>query len=231
MKFYAIQQADREAHVYIFGDITSWRWDPSDTSAWSLTQEIKDLDVDVIHVHVDSYGGEVAEGWAIYNTLRQHKAKIVTYADGFVASAAIYPFMAGDQRIANSVAAFYFHQAMVGAYGNADQLRSAADDVEKLNDLGLNAFGDLGIDTDKILQIERDETWLTPEEALELGIATEIRARSGESKRASQSIRGMIVQAVTAKRQAPAEIEGAPAVTPEQNTPVNHLAGFLGGLK
>ena len=119
-KFYAIQQVERTADLYIFGDITRWRWSEEDTSAWSIQEEIKDLDVDVIHVHIDSYGGEVSEGWGIYNVLREHKAKIVTHADGFVASAAIYPFMAGDVRIASSVSAFFFHQVLVNAYGNAD---------------------------------------------------------------------------------------------------------------
>lgn len=225
-KFYAIQRLDTEAHVYIFGDITSWRWEPEDVSAWSLTQEIKDLDVDVIHVHIDSYGGEVSEGWAIYNALLQHRARIVTHADGFVASAAIYPFMAGEQRISSSVAAFYFHQAMTGVYGNAEQLRDAADDIEKLNELGLNAFEDLGIDRDKILQIERDETWLTPQEALELGIVTEIRARSEASSTPSQSIRGAIVAALTKAQ--PEQPHAAPAA---DEKPVNRLAAFVGEMK
>lgn len=225
-KFYAVQRLDSEAHIYIFGDITAWRWEPEDVSAWSLTQEIKELDVDVIHVHIDSYGGEVSEGWAIYNALLQQRARIVTHADGFVASAAIYPFMAGEQRISSSVAAFFFHQAMTGVYGNAEQLRDAADDIEKLNELGLNVFADLGIDRDEILRIERNETWLSPAEALELGIVTEIRARSEASSTPSQSIRGAIVDALRRSQPVP-----PPTASDVENKPVNHLAAFLGGLK
>ena len=96
-KFYAIQQADRAADLYIFGDIVPFVLFDGDVSAHSLEQQIKDLDVDEIRVHIDSYGGSVSEGWAIYNALRQHPAKVVSYGDGFVASAALYPFLAGDE--------------------------------------------------------------------------------------------------------------------------------------
>lgn len=224
MKFYAIQQAERAAHIYIFGDITAWRWSEEDTSAWSLQQEIKNLDVDEIHVHIDSCGGHISEGWGIYNVLRQHKAKIVTYADGFVASAAIYPFMAGDVRIASSVSGFFFHQVEVTAHGNADGLRKAADDAEKLNDIGLNALKDAGIDPEKILQLEKEETWLKPSEALALGIATEIRERD-ETRTATQSVRRLIMQKLTEK--APPK-PPASNPTPEP-APINRLKALLSG--
>ena len=54
-----------------------------DVSSYTLVQEIQNLDVDIINVHINSYGGEVAEGLAIYNMLKNHKAKIVTICDGF----------------------------------------------------------------------------------------------------------------------------------------------------
>ena len=85
-KFYAIQQAERVADLYIFGDIVPFALFDGDVSAHSIEQQIKDLDVDEIRVHIDSYGGSVSEGWAIYNALRQHPAKVVSYGDGFVAS-------------------------------------------------------------------------------------------------------------------------------------------------
>lgn len=229
MKFYAIQQAEREAQIFIFGDIVPWKWDEQDTSAWSLHQEIKELDADVIHVHINSYGGSVSEGFAIYNVLREHRAKIVTHADGFVASAAIYPFMAGDQRIASSVSTFYFHQVQSGAYGNADDLRKTADDLEKLNDIGLQAFTDAGIDADVILQLEKADTWITPQRALDLGIATEIRKRE-RSQSATQSVGELILQRLTMpQRNTEPEPEPAPQETPEQ-APVQSLLTFLQGV-
>lgn len=194
-KYYAVQQMGREAHVYIFGDITAYRMFEDETSAFSFKSEIDAIDADVIHVHIDSYGGHVSEGWAIYNTLRAHPAKIVTHADGFVASAAIYPFMAGSERIASNLSAFFFHQVLISTYGNADDLRAAADEADKLTEIGLAAFTDNGIDADLILELEKNETWLGANEALELSLATAIMA--DESPREQQSVKRAIMQRVT----------------------------------
>lgn len=220
MKFYAIQQAERVAEIFIFGDIYKWRWSESDTSAWSLVQEIKDLDVDVIHVHVDSYGGDVSEGWAIYNALREHKARIVTYADGYVASAAIYPFMAGDERIASSVSAFFFHEVQVATEGNADELRRAADLADLLTDTGINALREAGVDGEKIERMIREETWITGQQAYDLGIATEIRRRSDDDRRPAQSVRGLVLQKLLEPNQTKQK-------EPQEPAPRRSLKDFL----
>ena len=175
-KFYAIQQADRAADLYIFGDIVSYPWtEMGEASGMSIVNQIKNLDVDEIRVHIDSYGGSVSEGWAIYNALRQHPAKIVAYGDGFVASAALFPFLAGDERIASSLSAYYFHQVMVAASGYASDLRAAADEAEKMTEIGINAFVErTGMDADQVRQLMQAETWMTPAQALDYGIATSI---------------------------------------------------------
>ena len=175
-KFFAIQQLDRGADIYIFGDIVSYPWvELGEASGMSIVNQIKNLDVDEIRVHIDSYGGSVPEGWAIYNALRQHPAKIVTYGDGFVASAALYPFLAGDERIASSLSAYYFHQVMVAASGYADDLRAAADEAEKMTEIGINAFVErTGMDADQVRQLMQAETWMTPAQALDCGLATSI---------------------------------------------------------
>ena len=175
-QFFAIQQLDRGADIYIFGDIVSYPWtELGEASGMSIVNQIKNLDVDEIRVHIDSYGGSVSEGWAIYNALRQHPAKIVAYGDGFVASAALFPFLAGDERIASSLSAYYFHQVMVEARGYASDLRAAADEAEKMTEIGINAFVErTGMDADQVRQLMEAETWLTPAQALDYGIATSI---------------------------------------------------------
>ena len=106
-RYYAVQQADGQAVIYIFGDIVPIALMDGDVSASSMIRQIEDIDASEIHVHIDSYGGSVSEAWAIYNALLQHPAKIITYGDGFVASAALYPFLAGDERIASSLSAYF----------------------------------------------------------------------------------------------------------------------------
>lgn len=176
-KYYAIQQAERAADIYIFGDIVPFEWFDGDVSANGIKNQIEALDVDEIRVHIDSYGGAVSEGWAIYNALRQHPARVVTYGDGFVASAALFPFLAGDERIASNLSAYYLHQVSVSAQGYADELREAADEAEKMTEIGINAFVErTGMPADEVRELMEGETWLSPAEALERGLATAIKA-------------------------------------------------------
>lgn len=195
--YFAIQQAERTADLHIFGDIVPFALFPGEVSGSSLADQLQALDVDTIRVHIDSYGGAVSEGWAIYNALREHPAKIVTYGDGFVASAALYPFLAGDERYASTLSAYFFHQVMTCAEGYASDLRAAADEVDKLTDIGIRAFVErTGMTEETVRQLMDHETWLTPQEALELGVATAII--QDEAPKAQQSVKKALLQRVTA---------------------------------
>lgn len=212
-QFFAIQQLDRGADLYIFGDIVSYPWaELGEASGMSIVNQIKNLDVDEIRVHIDSYGGSVSEGWAIYNALRQHPAKIVAYGDGFVASAALYPFLAGDERIASSLSAYYFHQVLVTASGYADDLRAAADEAEKMTEIGINAFVErTGMDADQVRQLMEAETWLTPAQALDYGLVTSITS-DGALPIAQDAKRAVMQRVLQADKPA------APAAVPTTNT-------------
>ena len=72
------------ADLDIYGDISSCWWDDDAMSASKLSKQLDELgDVSQINVHINSYGGEVAEGLAIYSALRRHKARVRTTCDGF----------------------------------------------------------------------------------------------------------------------------------------------------
>ena len=174
-KYFSIQQLERTADIYIFGDIVPFEFFSSDVSAYGIVKQIKDLDVDEIRVHIDSYGGSVSEGWAIYNALRQHPAKVTTYGDGFVASAALYPFLAGDNRIASNLSAYYLHRVSIAADGYSDDLRKAADEADQMTEIGISAFVErTGMDENDARKLMEAETWLSPDQAMEYGIATAI---------------------------------------------------------
>lgn len=174
-KYFSIQQLERAADIYIFGDIVPFEFFSSDVSAYGIVKQIKNLDVDEIRVHIDSYGGSVSEGWAIYNALRQHPAKVITYGDGFVASAALYPFLAGDNRIASNLSAYYLHRVSIAADGYSDDLRKAADEADQMTEIGISAFVErTGMDENDARKLMEAETWLSPDQAMEYGIATAI---------------------------------------------------------
>lgn len=194
-KFFSMKQTGREADIYIFGEIVSDKYLPEDVSAFSLMKQIKDADADTFNVYIDSPGGDVSAGWAIYNQLRQHPAKVRTYGVGFVASAALYPFMAGDERYAVEPSAYFLHQVVVGAYGYSDDLRAAAEEADQMTEIGLSPFTQAGIDAESVREMMQRETWLSPQAALDCGIATSILKNRPETGM-TQSAKSLIIQKV-----------------------------------
>jgi ATP-dependent Clp protease protease subunit len=201
-KYYSLVTSEKEADIYIFGDIvdpvTKELWGlESDTSGLSLVSEVKDLDVEVINVHINSYGGVVSEGLAIYNTLKNHKAKVKTYCDGFACSAASVVFMAGDERVMNNASLLMIHNAWMKTAGNAAQLRKDADDLEVINQASVAAYkADVNISEDELKALMDAETWITPESAVKWGFATSIASESSGQK-AAASARNTLFNIVT----------------------------------
>jgi ATP-dependent Clp protease protease subunit len=189
-KYYALEISGKEADIYIFGDITSWEWFENDVSSYTLSKELQALDPDIetINVHINSYGGEVAEGLAIYNLLRNHKAKVRTYCDGFACSIASVIFMAGEERIMGNASLLMVHNAWMYTAGNADQLRKDADDLDKITQASINAYmQNVNITEDKLKELLDAETWLLPDEALEMGFATSIVGETATEKAAASA--------------------------------------------
>ena len=173
--------------------MTSWPWLNSDTSAYNLSKQIEGLDVDTINVGINSYGGEVAEGLAIYNALKRHKAKVVTRCDGFACSIASVIFAAGDERVMSDASLLMIHNAWTYASGDAKALRKQADDIEKVNEASITAYMAVAdIEEEKLRALMDEETWISPEEAVEIGLATSVETT--ESDKPSQSVRGKVMQ-------------------------------------
>lgn len=216
-KFYTFKQVGPgdPAELYIFGDIVEDKWFENDVNAWEFAEDLRQIDAPLIDVHIDSYGGSVSAGWSIYSLLKNHPAKIRTYGDGFVASAALFPFLSGDERIASNASAYYLHNVMTGAYGYASDLRKAADEADKLTDIGVNTFVEVtGMDRETVLSMMENETWLSPDEALEYGIATSV-VKDNMSQYA-QSVKRQIMWKM---RQSAAEPAPADPTTPAEPTP------------
>lgn len=174
-KFYSLYSSEKEADLYIFGDITTWPWDEKDRDAYGIVKELQELDVETIKVHINSYGGDVSEGLAIYNTLKNSKAEIVTICDGFACSVASVIFMAGDVRIVNEASLLMIHNPWTRASGNADDFRKQAEDLDKIAQASVNAYmSKVNINEEELKQLLNDETWLTAQECVDMGFATVI---------------------------------------------------------
>lgn len=188
-KYYSLVQENNEATINIYGDITSWEWFESDVSSYTLSKELEVIEADTIHVYINSYGGEVAEGLAIYNALKRHKAKIITHTDGFACSIASVIFMAGDERIMSTASLLMIHNAWTYAKGNANELRKQADDLDVITQASINAYMmDINITEDELKQLLDNETWLSPQSALDMNFCTSI-VNEKDSNKASQSVK------------------------------------------
>lgn len=213
-KYYnlCVDKENGEADLYIFGDITSWRWIESDVSSYTLSKELEMLpdNVSVINVYINSCGGEVAEALAIRSQLKRHSAKVKTYCDGIAASAAVTVFMAGEERIMSNASLLFIHNAWTYGSGDANSFRKQADDLDKFTEQSINAYMEhLTIGEDELKQMMDEETWLNPTECLEMGFCTTIEGETKGSE-TSQSAKKIVFEKLSEKK------EQRPQVAPVQ---------------
>ncbi len=173
--FNVIELPNNEARIDIYGEVVpdDWRASDVDTSAVSFRNAIKDLgEVDTLNVHINSPGGSVYDGVAIFNMLRQHKASVTVHIDGLAASIASVIAMSGDKVVMPSNSMMMIHNAMSVSMGNANDMRKMADDLEKINESVINSYiaKNPELDREYLKALMDDETWLTASEAYELGL-------------------------------------------------------------
>lgn len=198
-RFYQLTNVSEDsATLYIYGDITSIKWFENDVCVYDLAKEIGDLGGKALTVRINSYGGEVAEGLAIYNLLKSYAGEVTTICDGFACSAASVVFMAGTKRIMPRSSLLMIHNAWTRASGDADDLRKAADDLEKITQPSVDIYTSVSnLDADEIKAMMDAETWIDADEALGYGFATEISEEA-----AMQSVKdGILAKTVFKNKQ------------------------------
>ena len=175
-------EAERTADIYIFGNIAQRRGGlsgllqaDSDQSSYNLANQVAAIPEDyAITVHINSNGGEVKEGLGIYNVLKSRN--VTTICEGFAASAASVIFCAGKTRIMQPASLLFIHTAQMEARGSADDFDKAAEDLRIVTSAAVEAYKEAGVtvDGDQLDAMLKAETWITPEEALAYGFATQI---------------------------------------------------------
>lgn len=133
---------------------------------------LKDAKGQTIELSINSPGGDVFDGIAIYNELKEHKGKVSVRVMGLAASAASIVAMAGDEVIIGEGAHLMIHKAWTMALGDAMELRKTADMLEGIDGSLVGIYHNrTGIKPDKLASMLEEETWLTADEAIELGFA------------------------------------------------------------
>ena len=223
-RYWQLATQDREAALYIYGDIVTedWKWLESDVSGHELVQQLDQLDVDLINVYINSYGGFISEAWAIHNALKRHKAKIRTVCEGFACSAASLIFMAGDERIMLDTSALWIHNVQTFAAGDYKKLQSEAEGAKKLNELSMQVYLEhVNLSKEELAEMMDKETWISPAEALEWGFATAIQS-GGESKKPTQSARKHIFDMIFQEANRPLTASTRDILT-DLLSPLTHL--------
>ena len=191
------------ADLYIFGDImpndAAFKGE-NDRSAADIVTAIEKLTVKNLTVHINSYGGDVKEGLAIYNCIKNCSMNVTTINDGFACSAASVIFMAGKQRVMNDASLLMIHNPYMVAIGNPDELRKAADDLETIAQASVEAYkNNSNLSEEKIKELMKAETWILPAEAVEYGMATQVREKAEDGIKQSAMKRIMQILSGTPK--------------------------------
>lgn len=175
-KFYSIKAranaaGDKAAEIFIYGDIGE-SWFGESVTASDFVKEIAALDAAEITVHINSYGGSVTDGIAIYNAIRRHPASVTVEIDGIAASIASLIAMAGDTVNMAQNALLMVHAPWGGIMGNAAEMRRYADVLDMYaNAMSTSYASKTGQPLDTIQDLLKDgqDHWYSADDALEFG--------------------------------------------------------------
>ncbi len=140
-----------------------------------LENDLRLADGQDVHVKIQSGGGSVFEGLAIYNTLKNYEGNVTTEIVGISASIASIIFLAGSKRIVNEVGFLMIHEAWTMTAGNANDLREDADLLDQINAQILDIYEKVtGFNREELKAKMSKDTYMGPKELLELGFVTEV---------------------------------------------------------
>ena len=197
-RFYNIleNKNNKSIDIDIYGDIGGWYYE---NTIESLSNQIKEMsDINEINVYINSYGGELSEGLAIYNALKQHEATVNTYCMGFACSSASLIFMSGDNRYMSSSSMLMIHNAISSCYGNSDDMRAMAETLDKMNSAIRNLYIDnINISIDDLKILLDNETFLTCDECINYGFATDTFNNENEEKAFANNAIDKIINILT----------------------------------
>lgn len=225
--WYSIKaKANDTAEISIYDEIGFWG-----VSAASFAQDLKDCgnNLKQINLHIHSPGGDVFDGIAIYNLLKNHPANVTVYIDGLAASMASVIAMAGNEVIMPENAMMMIHKPWGIQGGDAEDMRKYADLLDKVENTLIPAYANkTGKTPEELAEMLSAETWLNGKECVEQGFADKLAeplvAMASIKSRKLEDFENMpkAMKDMLFKPQGNAGSTPAPQATPnEQSAPVN----------
>jgi ATP-dependent protease ClpP protease subunit len=203
--FVCFQKAEDDTHkLYIYDDVTAygtfdwntWSYKESETSAKYFKEQLAAIpDTATIELHINSNGGSVKEGVAIYSQLKQKNCKKVGYVDGVAYSVAFLILQACDERVMGLGTSALIHNMWLSVDGNAKELRKAADDLDTLMESNRQIFLEKSnLEEQQLIDMMEAETFLTPEKALEYGLIDRVDSYQADDKDVQQRLMSRVQQ-------------------------------------
>jgi len=172
---YRVQgKGSKTAEVYIYEDVGEGWF--GGVGAKRFADDLKAVgEVSQIDVRINSYGGDVFDGFAIYRQLVDHPARVTTYVDGVAASIASVIAMAGDEIVVSEAGFVMIHNAWTMAFGDGAEMRKTADRLDAVTEQIAGVYiKRTGKTKDRVAAWMNDETWFNSAEAVEHGFATRV---------------------------------------------------------
>lgn len=159
--------APKVGELLLYGDVGPSDWGMIDGR--SVNEALKQLgDVDTINLRIDSAGGGVFDGMAIYNQLKRHPATVNVTVDGLAASIASVIAMAGESIEMGEGTQMMIHDASSIAWGNSSEMRRIADLLDSTStDIAEIYARRTGRPVDEIRDLMRAETWMRARDAVD----------------------------------------------------------------
>jgi ATP-dependent Clp endopeptidase proteolytic subunit ClpP len=174
------------ATVRIYAEIGDSWWGDS-VSAADFARDLDQLDVETINLHINSPGGDVFDGIAIANVIRQHPARVVAVVDGLAASAASFIAAAADELEMARNSELMIHDAWGLVVGNSSDVRALADRLDQMSDNIAGIYAEkAGGELAEWRDLMRAETWFSADEAVTAGLADRVSKAATEDKAKAQ---------------------------------------------
>lgn len=199
------------ADVLLYDEIGFWG-----TTAQDFAQQIKDLDVGTINLRINSPGGEVYDGIAILNSLRDHPAAVNVTVDGLAASAAAFIAMAGDTVTMARNSELMIHDASGLVIGGPDDMAEFATRLDQMSNNIASIYADrAGGSVADWRAAMKAETWYSAQEAVDAGLADQVAELKGDGEKPSNRFDLSIFNyAGRAQAPDPAPVNGSRPQTP-----------------
>jgi len=164
-KWYNIQnKSEGIADIYIFDEIGTYG-----ITAQEFITDIKDLKDTPINLRINSLGGDVFDGMAMYNVIKRREAKTTVYIEGIAASIATIVALGADEVVMAENSLFMIHNAWGGTMGESKDMRKTADTLDKITgELTDIYMKKTGLSYDALAEMMDEETWLNADEAYKL---------------------------------------------------------------